>query len=604
MMVCVVLWRRRKMGKVRRVATRFFVDIFVFREAFLRSSLFFRRFYLPLLLALCAAYAFRPIGPGYDFWAHAAIGRWIWNHKAVPESSLFLWGAPIPWVAHSWLSQLFFYALIQFGGGWTPHGNVSVGTGPLVVMAFTTLVACAVWTLLWRLWNWRSWRNGVRVPIAFLTPIFFALAIWASAPRFQPRQEMLTALILTILLSYLINRHAPDDELSAASENTLYVENSPEEIAVSRASSTRSARKSWLGAPEIAIVALFALWVNLHALVLLGLLFLVVTAICDAVQDRFDKRSRALLLLAVACAAATLINPFGFRWLEAATQLKAGNMANSIEEWKPPLEARNLWPYVGVEFILAASALVAWAFAPKRRWAHAVWVMLMAILFLKQRRHLWLAALVFLAVTAANSGFFDSRRWWGWWKHAMKEPDAANQPIPLGMRRIAQGGMIACLVLWLTFQVGTVPFSMVSRYVPEGASYALEQGQKNGTLPRGHLVNDYANSSYLQWRLNHEDARGIVPTRGVNPLYIDLINAYPDGPNGLLNEYFGVIDATKAGLRVLDTKGVNIVYLPRVFDKKRLAIFLDKSPVWRRVYQKRDGTLWARRQPLPIKPLN
>ena len=588
----------------------------------------------------------RPIGPGYDFWAHAAIGGWIWNHKTVPQSSLFLWGSePIPWVAHSWLSQLFFYGLVQVGGGWTPRGNVSVGTGPLVVVLTTTLVACAVWTLLWRLWARRSWsferfRRGERVPISFVVPVVFAMAIWVGAPRYQPRQEMLTALILALLLSYLIERHAPDnqaetvqaeavqevapvDEMLLSSTQSASAQSSEANanltlsstrlaVQVAPAASQTSSHK-WLGAKELALIAVFALWVNLHALVLLGWLFLVVTAVCDAVQDRLDRRSRALLLLAVLCGLAMLVNPFGLHFLEAAVQLKKGNMANSIEEWKPPLQARNLWSYAAVEMMLAGLALLAWACNPNRRWAHALWVVIMAILFLKQRRHLWLAAIVFVAVAAANAGFFDSRRWWAAWKRFMHEPQAAMQPIPLAMRRIAQGGILAALLICL-FQAWPQerPATFVSRFVPEGASYALEQGQKNGTLPRGNLFNDYSNSSYLQWRLNRADAQGIVPTRGLNPLYIDLINAYPDGPDGLLMEYFVFLQGNaveknadkRPGLKLLDNRGVNIVYLPRDLDRKWLAQHMNKDKArWRQVYQDDAGTLWARRKFLPLKPL-
>ncbi len=607
------------------------------------SSSFLRRLYLPLLLLLCIGYAFRPMGPGYDFWAHAAVGRWVWNHKAFPEYSLFLWSVDrFPWVAHSWLSQLFFYGLIQAGGGWTPQGHTSVGTGPIVVMAFTTIIACCVWALLWRLWSRNSWsfykrgKNGSveYVPIAFLTPVIFAMAIWVSAPRYLPRQEMLTALFMTVLLTYLIERrparaiandalnengstdnHLDDNHLDGERLDGERLNNNDVETQTRRAdviSSTRNeVPRPLFGWREIALIAMFALWVNLHALVLLGLILVFATAFGDAIQNRFDGHARVLLGLAVLCALATLCNPFGPRWLEAAVQLKPGNMANNIEEWKPPWQALSLHSYVVVEMTLAVLALVAWAWNPKRRWAHALWVVIMAILFLKQRRHLWLAALVFVAVAAANAGFFDSRLWWTKWKHFMGEAAIAQEPIPVGMRRIAQGG-IALSLLICVFQAFSHPWGrlMVSEKVPEGAAYSLESGQRNGTLPRGHLFNDYSNSSYLQWRLNRADEQGVVPDRGLNPLYIDLLNAYPDGVDGLLNEYFVFLqgNATESsadkspGLNLFKARAVNIVYLPHELDKKWIAQYLEKDTAnWRLVYHGIDGRLWARRQPLPIK---
>ncbi len=656
-----------------------------------------RRFYLPILLGLCVGYALRPIGPGYDFWAHAAVGRWIWNHKSVPTHSLFLWSAEgFPWIAHSWLSQLFFYGLIESGGGWTPRGNTSVGTGPIAVVVFTTVVACVVWTLLWRLWNRRSWSfvvRGARVPIVFVSPLFFATAIWVAAPRYQPRQEMLTALFLTVLLSYLIERHAPfqpkaraaqtenastetaDETVVAQSSepeistdavrfaenanaqnanaqnalsnqiatNAALVENAPHAAQIeeqngeaqnglANQSSTRLQRQVFpqvspqevlpdlphpsseralrFGVREGLLVAMFALWVNLHALAALALALLFATALCDAVQDRFDRRSRVLLGLAFACALATLINPFGAHWIEAAAQLKPGNMANYIEEWWPPWRAENLRVYVKAEVFLATMALLAWAWNPRRRASHALWVVVMMTLFLKQRRHLWLAALVFLAVMAANSGFFDSQRWWRAWKRLLREPE--SQPIPLPMRRIAQGGILFCLGIgaWQSFS-REWPRSLVSRRVPEGVAFALESGQRNRTLPAGNLFNDYATSSYLQWRLNRADASGNVPSRGLNPLYIDLLNAYPDGEDGLLKEYFGFLENKRdaksrdqtPGLQLLDKRAVNMVYLPDEanFNKQWLALYLKNDrKTWRQIYKGRDGTLWARKRFLPV----
>lgn len=568
---------------------------------------FLRRFYLPLLMAVCTMYAFRPIGPGYDFWAHAAVGRWIVYNRAWPTEGLFLWGSePTPWIAHSWLCQAFFYALLQLGGGWTPRGAVSVGSGPLIVVIFVTLIVCATFALLWRLW-----KRCSDAPIAFWTPLIFVLAIWTSAPRFQPRQEMLSALFLAVLLSFLVERSVVSG--SDSSRNS--------------ASSTR------FGVWFVAFVVLFALWVNLHALVALGLAFLWTTAICDALQDRFDTRSKWLLALAMACTLATFLNPYHWQYWAAADQLKAGNMANNIEEWKPPWWDENLRAYVVVQMTVAALALIAWACNPNRRWAHALWVVMMSYLFLKQRRHLWILAIVVLAVLAANSNAFDSERAWRWWRRITKQDievttseiapnetapiEAAlstsstrselkrrRSAIPLPMRRIAQGGTVLIVLVWaLAAWPRRMTLRAVALSVPEGAAYALESGQAKGELPRGHLFNDYATSSYLQWRLN--GTRQPVSAQGRNPIYIDLLNAYPDGKRGLLQEYFKILEGKPESLALMKRRGVNLVYLPPQFrNDKNVGLFkvLERDNLnWRRVYNSKiDGTLWARRVPVAL----
>ena len=90
------------------------------------------RLYLPLLLLLCAAYAWHPLMGFDDFWAHAGVGRWIWQQGRIPQETLFLWSAKIPWIAHSWLTQLTFYGLMAAGG---------THYGPYLVVTFTVLMA-------------------------------------------------------------------------------------------------------------------------------------------------------------------------------------------------------------------------------------------------------------------------------------------------------------------------------------------------------------------------------------------------------------------------------------------------------------------------------
>ena len=77
---------------------------------------FAARLYLPLLTALIAAWTWRPLSGGEDFWAHIAVGRWVWQHQDAPRETLWLWSAPPqPWIAHSWLSELFLYGLMSLG---------------------------------------------------------------------------------------------------------------------------------------------------------------------------------------------------------------------------------------------------------------------------------------------------------------------------------------------------------------------------------------------------------------------------------------------------------------------------------------------------------
>ena len=122
------------------------------------------------------------------------------------------------------------------------------------------------------------------------------------------------------------------------------------------------------------------------------------------------------------------------------------------------------------------------------------------------------------------------------------------------------------------------PPNATSRYLPEPAARRLLQVGKGR-----RVFNDYEFSSYLQWR-----------SAGNPPLYIDLLNAYPDK---LLKDYFQIVTAEPEGRKMLRDLDINCVFLRR--HKKgegmaKLANYLDKQSQWRRVYKGPDGTIWLK----------
>jgi hypothetical protein len=518
--------------------------------------------YLPLLLILCACYSWRPLDGRYDFWAHAAVGRWIWSNGSIPTEGLFIWSAPgFPWVAHSWLSQLFFYGLISL-------------TGPFGVMVFNTLMVCLVFALLWRMWS-------IRGPISFVTPILFSLAIWVSAPRFQPRQELLTALMLVVLLAYLLAWR------EGRIGNEVESDRGP----------------AHLEPASCGIVLLFALWINLHALVVLGLVLMVITAATDAVQCDYNRRSRSLVFIAVLCVAATLLNPWGTGYWAAASVLKSGSQAAYVDEWKPFWQSPRLnISYVYAEGFLAVVAIWAWARNPERRWAEFFWVAITAILCIRSRRMLWLLAIVCLVVMASNARSFDMHVLWKGWRKWTKQPVLLDIPAP--MRRIAQSGAIVILVVGIASAAEHFVKQSANYWPPRGitlkspvnAARVVEELQ----LP-GPTFNDYETSSYLQWRFNGIDSKtGKVPTGGLRPLYLDLLNAYPDK---ILDDYFEMREANENGRKLLDDLGINTVILGDHHRKDKIVAYLNRSPQWRSVYDERDGLVWVRAHPFPAKTI-
>jgi hypothetical protein len=191
-------------------------------------------------------------------------------------------------------------------------------------------------------------------------------------------------------------------------------------------------------------------------------------------------------------------------------------------------------------------------------------------------------AVVCLVVLIANAQLFDTERAWQWWRRRTMPQDGQWQPVPTGMRAIMRIGTLSCLVAAVAFATphDIMQFRTLSRKAP----VALTEFYRAQRI-RGRVFNDYEYSSYLQWAF-----------AGRPPLYIDLLNAYPDW---LLGRYFDVLDRKPNGLVIL--KRADVVILRPFKSKEKLAgfaKFLNARPTaWARVYKGRDGTIWVRRNP-------
>jgi len=516
---------------------------------------FIPRLYLPLLLLLCPAFAWRPLRGADDFWVHAAIGRWIWQHGHVPHETLFLWGAkPIPWVYHSWLTQLSFYGLLGAGPEYSR---------PYPVLLFTVVMIALPFALLWHLW-----RCYTRPTV--LMPLIFGLAIWCSVPRFHPRPELFTALFFTCLLIFLVRWHPDEEQVGASCHKSIL----------------RPGEAWRIGG----VVAMFVLWASFHGAVAVGLVVLAITIICDLMQEKFSPRSRLLAVVGVLCCGAIFLNPYGLQYWQALKPV-GGKMFAVIDEWKPIYKSPYLWELMIGEAVLAMMALVVWLKNPQRRWAHLAWLVFMTFSFIQARRHLWLLALVSLAVMSVNAGALDTQRLWRVWRRLMGGSSKASRidtgdtvatrelPIPEGMRAIARGGIILCLITWGAVATPSDIWTMgaVSHTLPEPTVQFIKKRR-----PPGRIFNDYENSSYLQWSF-----------AGHPPLFIDMLNGYPDK---LMTDYFDVLAVNARGRKWLEQVGY--VALRRHTSKEGLAPlakYLSNSPQWRREYSGPDGQVWVRR---------
>ena len=490
--------------------------------------------FLPLLLLTAAGVAWRPLLAFDDFWQHAAVGRWILRHGEFPQETLFLWSAHQKWIAHSWGTQVVFALIMRAGEEW----------GPRLALVFSSGVVCAVYTLLWRLWT----RRG---RVSLLAPFLFILAITGCFGRYDVRPELFTALFLTILLAFLIGRNERPQ-----------------------------ATWSWR---ETGIVAMFALWANLHGAFVMGIGVLGLAALGDCLQDRCDRRARLLWTLLAACCAVSLINPYGLQLFSALRQVNSFTFS-AIDEWKPfwappPLEMQSV-ASVGV---LTLTAFMVWLAAPRRRLAHGLWLLALTVMFLQARRQLWLLAIVDLAVMGACAEVLDASRLGR--EFLMRRSAKAEEIAAQAARWRLPARWFAVGAIVLTFVAGPLPDLLAGGKFPSDLPKKL-CAYLDAYNPPGNLLNGMSNAAYLAWRFGES-----------RPLYIDHLQAHSDD---LTRDYVDMTNATLRGQKLLDELTIGTVLLRNPRDMvawPRLAGYLNNHKGWELVFYDFNAALWVRKTP-------
>jgi hypothetical protein len=198
------------------------------------------------------------LGDGDTGW-HIRAGEWMLDHRRVPHQDLFSFTqAGRPWFAWEWLSDVAMAWLHRQGGM------------PAVALA-ALLVLSATFALLYLLARARS--GNVLIAIALT-----AVAVAVSSLHFLARPHLLTLLFTVLFLMVL---------------------------------ESRQLRRLWL-LPPLTLV-----WANLHGGFVFGLGILGAWALGETLggllEGRARQRGRPYWLAALACTAATFLNPYLWR---------------------------------------------------------------------------------------------------------------------------------------------------------------------------------------------------------------------------------------------------------------------------------------------------
>jgi hypothetical protein len=333
------------------------------------SDLFFLAV-LILLFMTSGAAGWEGLLADADVGWHIRTGDYILSQHAVPRVDLYSFSkAGAPWYAWEWLTDVLY------------SGLHSVAGLKGIVLLAAVLIALFAITL-------------VRRMVARDTHLFVAMAIallgvGGSSMHFLARPHLLTLLFLSISV-WMIE----EDRLRPA------------------------ARIWWL-------VPLTVLWTNVHGGFLALIVVLGLTTVGTAIEAWFSfngtiRHAARYAKLTVACAAASLVNPYGWNLhRHVAEYLRSDWIRNVIQEFQSPVfRSENMLQF---EALLLIGLIVAGA--QFRRWkiVEGLWIVFWAHMALGSVRH----APIFVAVTVPIIAAQLSA-WWNQWTSHVKKSSLAG----------------------------------------------------------------------------------------------------------------------------------------------------------------------------------
>jgi hypothetical protein len=281
---------------------------------------------------------------------HIRSGDFILEHRAVPHNDIFSFTKPGDrWFAFEWLTDVLFALLYQAAG----MKGLVVAVGTVIAVVYLVLLRHMVW-------------RGANF-LAVMVILHFGIG--ASSIHYLARPHIFTLLLLAISL-WLID-----------------------------ADRARPSRYIW------ALFPIAILWVNLHGGFLALIACLAIVAVGSALEGAWVA-ARRYALLALACLAATGLNPDGFALHRHSVSFVTEKwIAKLVQEYQPPTFHSTEALYFEV-LLFAGVALAVWLLWQKQIasallilfWAHAgltsvrhipIYVLVVAPLLGRQATQLW-----------------------------------------------------------------------------------------------------------------------------------------------------------------------------------------------------------------------
>jgi hypothetical protein len=333
------------------------------------SDLFFLAILIWLFMSSGAA-GWQGLLADADVGWHIRTGEYILDHHAVPHVDLYSFSKPgAPWYAWEWLTDLLYGGLHR-----------AAGLKGIVLLA-AILISLFALTLIRRMVS-----RGVHLFVALMVAL---LAVGGSSMHFLARPHLLTLVLLSISVWMIEeDRKRP------------------------------SSRIWWL-------VPITMVWTNLHGGFLALIVVLGLAVAGTAIEAWFGfaatiRDAVRYLKLTLACAAASLVNPYGWNLhRHVAEYLRSDWIRNVVQEFQSPsFRSENMLQF---EVLLLAGLIV--AAAQFRRWkiVEGLWIVFWAHMALASVRH----APVFLTITAPIIASQLSE-WWNQWTAHVKTSSLAH----------------------------------------------------------------------------------------------------------------------------------------------------------------------------------
>jgi len=374
-----------------------------------------------------------------DVGTHIRIGDYILSHGSVPTHDIFAFSKPSgEWYAFEWLTEVIFSALHAVAG----LKGVVLFSGAVIAAAFTILLLHALW-------------RGANLVIA-MALVF--MAINASSIHFHARPHIFTLLFSAIALWLLT------------------------------ADRRRRTRAVWLLVPCVVV------WTNLHGgffilFAFLGLLVIGCGAewlLWGAMGSRGRSDVARYSLLGVACAIASLVNPYGVKLhLFLLDYLGSDSIRNGVQEFQSPsFRSESMLDFM---ILLFMGLAITGALLKKHRLTEVLWIWFLAYNSLSSVRHVPLFLIVAVPVLAE-----ELTEWWNGWvrgrpaRSVAHTLDAITTQFQSGALRVSVWGPLALVGLALSqsgnwprnFLEGAFPVKIVEAHAEEIAASRVYTSDK------------------------------------------------------------------------------------------------------------------------------